>query len=62
MSMTVEWSPCPFCSGAVAPWDTGFGVVRVIECKTCGTRFLFPWSKAETLKDLAELWNRRKTE
>lgn len=53
--------PCPFCGAKVALWDKNFnyGVVKVIECKNCNVRFVFPWNKAETPVDLCELWNRR---
>lgn len=52
-------NPCPFCGNSVVVWETGYGVVKVLECKTCDILFVFPWSKAETGKDLADLWNRR---
>ena len=45
--------PCPFCGGKVTLWNYEFGTVRVFECKTCRTRFIFPWNK-----DLSE-WNKR---
>ena len=45
--------PCPFCGGEVTLWNYEFGMVRVFECKTCRTRFIFPWHK-----DLSE-WNKR---
>lgn len=36
-------------------WDySGFGVVRVIECKSCRCRFVFAWDD-----DILEHWNRR---
>ena len=49
--------PCPFCGGKVTPWDTGFGVISVVECKTCRTRFVFPWDRKGN--DLFEFWNKR---
>lgn len=52
-----DLKPCPFCGGQVTPWDTGFGVVSVVECKTCRTRFVFPWDRKGN--DLFEFWNRR---
>ena len=48
-----ELKPCPFCGGEVTLWNYEFGTVRVFECKTCLTRFIFPWNK-----DLSE-WNKR---
>ncbi|MDE7398951.1 MAG: Lar family restriction alleviation protein [Oscillospiraceae bacterium] len=52
--------PCPFCGERVTLWDnTGFGVVKVIECKSCNVRFVFPWNKAESNVELRELWNKR---
>lgn len=51
--------PCPFCGSSVVVWETAYGVVKVVECKTCSIRFVFPWSKTETGKDLADKWNRR---
>lgn len=54
-----DLKPCPFCGGVVFEWGMNFGVVSVIECKTCDIRFVFPWYKTETRKDLAELWNAR---
>lgn len=48
---------CPFCGGTVTVWDTGFGVVRVIECSHCKTRFVFPWNR--TGDDLFKFWNAR---
>lgn len=56
----IVWKPCPFCGKKVTLWDTEFGVVKVIECKNCSVRFVFPWNKAENNVDLSELWNRRK--
>lgn len=52
-----ELKPCPFCGSPVVLWDTNFGVVKVIECKNCGVRFVFKWSNDNT--DLKELWNKR---
>ena len=52
-----DLKPCPFCGGKVTPWVTGFGVVSVVECKACRTRFLFPYHRKCT--DLFEFWNRR---
>ena len=51
-----ELKPCPFCGGKVTLWNYEFGTVRVFECKTCRTRFIFPWNK-----DLSE-WNKRVNE
>ena len=50
---------CPFCGGNVTPWDTDFGVVSVVECKTCRTRFVFPCERKGY--DLFKFWNRRAT-
>ena len=36
--------PCPFCGKPVVVWGTGFGVVRVIECRNCDVRFVFKWT------------------
>lgn len=51
--------PCPFCGEEVSIRETGFGVVKVVECKNCNVRFVFPWNKAENNVELRELWNRR---
>lgn len=51
--------PCPFCGEKVVLWETGYGVVKVIECINCNVRFVFPWSQAENNVELRELWNRR---
>lgn len=52
--------PCPFCGGTVTIWDIrGFGVLRVLECPDCRTRFLIPWNKAEDGEALKRHWNRR---
>ena len=48
---------CPFCGGEVKVWDTGFGVLNIIECTKCHTRFLFPWY--EDGKVLFDKWNHR---
>lgn len=56
--MQNELKPCPFCGNSVELWETGFGVVKVIECKTCNVRFVFPWHK-DTKKELTDAWNRR---
>jgi len=48
---------CPFCGGEVKVWDTGFGVLNIIECTNCHTRFLFPWYEDGNV--LFEKWNRR---
>ena len=55
-----ELRPCPFCDGPVRVWDTGTGVVSVIECPACQVRFVFPWHR--TGKDLFDFWNRRATD
>lgn len=52
--------PCPFCGGKITIWDTSFGVVSVVECKSCKTRFVFPWDRKAV--DLFEFWNRRAEE
>lgn len=57
--MMKEMEGCPFCGGKVTPWDTGFGVVSVVECKTCRTRFVFPCDRKGN--DLFEFWNKRAT-
>lgn len=54
-----EMAGCPFCGGSVTPWDTGIGVVSVVECKGCRTRFVFPWSRKGN--ELFEFWNKRAT-
>ena len=52
--------PCPFCGGTVLIWDKkGFGVLNVIECRTCRTRFLIPWNESEDEEALKKHWNRR---
>ena len=48
--------PCPFCGGEVILWNYEFGMVKVLECKACRTRFIFPWDK-----DVSE-WNHRVSE
>ena len=53
----MEKMKCPFCGAPVKVWDTSFGVVSVVECKTCQTRFVFPWHRKG--KDLFDFWNRR---
>ena len=53
----MEEMKCPFCDAPVEVWNTGFGVVSVVECKTCQTRFVFPWNRKG--KDLFDFWNRR---
>lgn len=55
-----EMSGCPFCGGKVEVWNTSYGVVSVVECKTCQTRFVFPWSRKG--KELFDFWNRRATD
>ena len=51
--------PCPFCGGAVTPWETReHGVVQVIECKSCRVRYVFPYDR--TGNDLYNFWNTRK--
>lgn len=52
-----ELKPCVFCGGDVEIWETGFGVVSVIECRHCKTRFVFPWNRNGN--ELFEFWNRR---
>lgn len=53
----MELKPCPFCGAPVTVWETDFGIVRVIECKNCKTRFVFQWH--ETGMKLFDHWNRR---
>lgn len=48
---------CPFCKAPVKVWETAFGVVSVVECKTCQSRFVFPWHRKG--KELFDFWNRR---
>lgn len=55
-----ELKQCPFCGNDITVWQTGFGIVKVIECKICKIRFVFPWYKAG--KDLADAWNMRASE
>ena len=52
--------PCPFCGGEATPWETEHGVVSVVECKTCRTRFVFPYDRKGN--DLFEFWNARAQE
>lgn len=54
-----ELKPCPFCGGEVTIWNTGFGIVKVIECKKCDLRFVYKWSVAGSNHELAEIWNKR---
>ena len=49
--------PCPFCGSAVTVWQTEFGVVNVVECENCETRFAFPYDRKGNA--LFEFWNRR---
>lgn len=51
--------PCPFCGSAVGITNCSFGVMGVISCGNCRTKFVIPWNEAESPKDLAEAWNRR---
>lgn len=55
-----ELKPCPFCGGGVDVWDTEYGVICVIECANCKTRFVFPWTRKGT--ELFKFWNRRTSE
>lgn len=59
MENKIGLKPCPFCGGNVALWEPGYGVVKVVECKNCNVRFVFPWSKAQYGTELLELWSRR---
>ena len=45
--------PCPLCGGEITLWNYEFGTVKVFDCKTCRTRFIFPWDK-----EISE-WNNR---
>ena len=49
--------PCPFCGEAVKIWETGYGVVSIVECENCKTRYVFPFSRKGNT--LFEFWNRR---
>lgn len=51
--------PCPFCGSSVEAFAVSFGVVGVISCRNCRTKFVLPWGEAESQKDLADAWNRR---
>ena len=46
---------CPFCGTEAVLWETGFGVVQVVECKGCQTRFVMPWHR--TGEALNSFWN-----
>ena len=59
MEHKTELKPCPFCGERVVLWNTGYGVVKVVECKKCKVRFVFSWDKVENNVELAKLWNRR---
>lgn len=59
MDKQVELKPCPFCGAEVEAREVSFGIVGVITCKNCKTKFLIPWNEAESGKGLAEAWNRR---
>jgi hypothetical protein len=51
--------PCPFCYGSVEGIHYSWGVIGVITCRNCKTKFVIPWNEAESPKDLMEAWNRR---
>ncbi len=55
-----ELKPCPFCGESVEPWETGYGVVQVVECKSCKTRFVFPYTRKG--HEILEFWNKRAQE
>ena len=57
IDQAAEMAGCPFCGGRVTPWETDFGVVSVVECKGCQTRFVFPWNRKGA--ELFEFWNKR---
>ena len=61
MDKQLELKPCPFCGAEVEMREISFGIVGVITCNTCRTKFLIPWDEAESGKYLAEAWNRRAT-
>lgn len=51
---------CPFCSKPVDMWNTGYGVVRVLECKKCKVRFVMPWNATnEKIRKMFEPKERR---
>lgn len=54
--------PCPFCGAEVEMSNYGFGVVGVITCQKCKTKFVIPWGEAVEVKDLFDAWNRRVNE
>ena len=55
----IDLKPCPFCGAEVEAMTLSFGIVGVVDCKKCKTRFVIPWNEAETSNELAKAWNRR---
>lgn len=53
--------PCPFCGGEVTHFQLSWGVVAVVDCTRCKTKFVIPWNECETKQDLYNAWNRRAT-
>lgn len=54
--------PCPFCGGEVTHFQLSWGVVAVVDCTGCKTKFVIPWNECETKQDLYNAWNRRATD
>lgn len=52
-------NPCPFCGGQVETLSSHFGVVGVVNCKNCMTKFVLPWNESESPNNLFEAWNQR---
>lgn len=48
---------CPFCGKEVTVWNTDFGVISIVECEHCKTKFVFPWNRKQ--KELKDFWNER---
>lgn len=48
---------CPFCAGEAKIWETTHGVVSIVECESCKTKFVFPYDRKGN--ELFLFWNKR---